>query len=315
MILALAGGVGGAKLVDGLTQVLSPQELTVVVNTGDDFNHVGLHISPDLDTVMYTLAGIANPASGWGVAGESWQFMTALDKLGGPTWFRLGDRDLATHVERTRRLSSGEPLSLVTKTLCNRLGIRHVVAPMSDDPIRTWVRTGDSALEFQHYFVREKCEPQVSGFEYRGADRARPGKALWSALESTSLEGVVICPSNPYLSIAPILEIRGALDALKKHGRVIAVSPIVAGQALKGPAAKIMQEIGVEVSSVGVARYYEGMIQTLVIDRADAELAPRIEALGIEPLVTDTVMRTRADRARLAEECVALLRQANKQVA
>jgi len=313
VILALAGGVGGAKLVDGLAQVLAPHELVVAVNTGDDFEHLGLQISPDLDTVMYTLAGVANPVAGWGVADETWGFMDALEKLGGPTWFRLGDRDLATHVERTRRRASGEPLAAVTKDLCARLGVRHPVAPMSDDPVRTLVRTGGSTLEFQQYFVREKCEPQVQGFEYEGAPRAQPSEALRAALESSSLEGVVICPSNPYLSIGPILAIPGVPGALKRCRRVIAVSPIVAGQALKGPTAKIMNELGVEASPVGVARYYGGVIQTLVIDRADSRFAPQIEPLGVQAVVSDTVMQAQADRARLAAECVALIRRAGAQ--
>jgi LPPG:FO 2-phospho-L-lactate transferase len=309
VILALAGGVGGAKLADGLAQVLSPQELTVVVNTADDFEHLGLMVSPDLDTVMYTLAGVANPETGWGQVDESWAFMAALEKLGGPTWFRLGDRDLATNVERTRRLSCGESLSAVTKRLCGRFGVRHAIVPMSDDPVRTLVRTQGSILEFQQYFVREKCAPRVDAVYYSGADRARPSDAFRAALESTSPQGVVICPSNPYLSVGPILAIPGVRIALQECPAVVAVSPIVAGQALKGPAAKIMRELGADASPLGIARYYEGVVRTLVIDRADAALAPRIEALGLETVVTDTVMRTVADRARLARECVALARR------
>lgn len=313
MIVALAGGVGGAKLVDGLAQTLAPHELLVAVNTGDDFEHLGLQISPDLDTVMYTLAGVANPVAGWGLADETWSFMDALGKLGGPTWFRLGDRDLATHVERTRRRASGESLATVTKDLCTRLGVRHRVVPMSDDPVRTLVRTDGSTLEFQQYFVRDKCEPRVQGFEYEGAPRAQPSEALRAALESNSLEGVVICPSNPYLSIGPMLAIPSVPGVIKRCRRVIAVSPIVAGRALKGPTAKIMNELGVGANPLGVARYYNGVIQTLVIDRADSGFAPQIEDLSIEVVVSDTVMRTQDDRARLAGECVALLRRAGVQ--
>jgi LPPG:FO 2-phospho-L-lactate transferase len=301
MIVALAGGVGGAKLAAGLARVLPPEALVIAVNTGDDFEHLGLHVSPDLDTVMYTLAGIANPASGWGRADETWSFMTALERLGGPTWFRLGDRDLATNVERTRRLRTGEPLSAVTRELCARLGVRHAVVPMSDDPVRTVVHTERGALEFQHYFVRDRCEPRVQRLEYRGAAAARPSAALREALGRGA--GVLFCPSNPYLSIAPILAVPGVREAI--GGRAVAVSPIIAGQAVKGPAAKIMGELGVEPSALEVARYYRGIVRTLVIDRADAALAPEIQALGIGAVLEDTLMAADADRERLARACLA----------
>ena len=304
-LVALAGGVGGAKLAHGLAQVLGPQALTITVNTGDDFEHLGLHIAPDLDTVMYTLAGLADRERGWGLAQETWNFMAALERLGGPAWFRLGDRDLATHVERTERLRKSATLSEVTRALAGRLGILHEILPMSDDPVRTFVRTDDGLLEFQHYFVREQCRPRVRALEYRGAERARPSAALLAALRGAS--GVVVCPSNPYLSIAPILAIHGIKEALREARPVLAVSPIVGGQALKGPAAKIMRELGVEPSALEVARFYGGIVDTLVIDRADAALAPAIEALGMRALVADTVMRTDADRARLAGECLAQL--------
>ena len=314
-MLALAGGVGGAKLADGLAQVLPPGDLVVVVNTGDDFEHLGLHVSPDLDTVMYTLAGIANPATGWGVRDETWTSMAALERLGGPTWFRVGDRDLATHVIRTHRLASGDSLSSVTSYLCERLGARHSIVPMSDDPVRTLVRTATSTLEFQQYFVRERCEPQVVALEYRGADHARASEAFHAALNSTSLDGVLICPSNPYLSIGPMLELPGVRAALRQCRNVMAVSPIVAGKALKGPAAKIMSELGAQATALGVARYYQGVITTLVIDRADADLAPQIEALGIHVSVTDTVMNDRRERARLAADCVAIGRRRDRELA
>ena len=309
MILALAGGVGGAKLADGLAQVLQPQELTIAVNTGDDFEHLGLHVSPDLDTVMYTLAKVANPATGWGLRDETWSFMQSLEKLGGPAWFRLGDRDLATHVERTWRLRAGESLSSITERLCGQLGIRHAIVPMSDEPVRTIVHTESGALEFQRYFVREKCEPKVTAIEYRGAPDARPARRFHDALTSGALEGIVFCPSNPYLSVGPILEIPTVRALLDRARTVIAVSPIVAGRALKGPADKIMRELGSEPSALGIARYYRGVIRTLVIDAADAGLAPAIRALGIEPVVADTVMRVDEDRVRLAQACVALARR------
>jgi len=309
VILALAGGVGGAKLADGLARSLAPQDLAIAVNTGDDFEHLGLRISPDLDTVMYTLAGIANPVTGWGQTGESWAFMEALEKLGGPSWFRLGDRDLATHVERTQRLTRGDTLSAVTRALCERLGIRHGLIPMSDDPVATKVRTDEGWLDFQHYFVREQCRPALREIRYEGAEKARPADALGRVLGSATLEGVVICPSNPYLSVAPILALPGVREAVRASRAVVAVSPIVGGEAIKGPAAKIMQELGLEVSALGIARWYQGLASTLVIDRVDAALAPRIEALGMKAVVTDTIMRDAAGRTRLGAECISLVRQ------
>lgn len=314
MILALAGGVGGAKLADGLAQVLPSEELTIVVNTGDDFEHLGLHISPDLDTVMYTLAGLANPATGWGLERETWGFMSALEALGGPTWFRLGDRDLATHAERTRRISQGESLSLVTEALCRKLGISCAVAPMSDDDVRTVVQTDSGPLEFQRYFVELKCEPRARAVEYRGAERAQPGGRLRAAL-ALPPEGIVLCPSNPLLSVAPILALPGVRAALASCANVVAVSPIVAGRALKGPAAKLMAELGLEATAAGVARYYRGIIRHLIIDRADAHLAPAIEALGMRAVVADAVMRSVEDRRRLAALCVELVRRQDRRVA
>lgn len=307
MILALAGGVGGAKLAAGLARALPPGELVVVVNTGDDFDHLGLHVSPDLDTVMYTLAGLANPQAGWGREGESWNFMQAMAALGGPAWFQLGDKDLATHVERTRCLRSGESLTSVTRALCGRLGVRHAIVPMSDDPVRTVVHTDKGELEFQHYFVRDRCEPRVSRIEYRKAGAARPSPAFAAVLADPALEGIVICPSNPYLSIAPILAIPGIRDAVARCGNVVAVSPIIAGKAVKGPAAKLMRELGVEPGALEIARWYRGLARVLVIDRSDAALAPQVEALGIAAAVEDALMRDDADRERLARACLARL--------
>jgi len=303
VIVALAGGVGGAKLAAGLARALPPEELVIAVNTGDDFEHLGVHVSPDLDTVMYTLAGIANPETGWGRADETWAFMAALERLGGPGWFRLGDRDLATNVERTRRLRAGETLSDVTRDLCARLGVRHAVVPMSDDPVRTVVHTDRGALEFQHYFVRDRCEPRVERLEYRGAGAARPSAAFRAALERSA--GVLFCPSNPYLSIAPILALPGVREAI--GGRAVAVSPIIGGRAVKGPAAKIMAELGIAPSALEVARCYRGIVHTLVIDRADAALAAPIEALGLRAVEEDTLMAGDADRERLARACLAAL--------
>ena len=302
MIVALAGGVGGAKLADGLARVVAPGGLTIAVNTGDDFEHLGLHVSPDLDTVMYTLAGRNNTETGWGLAGETWAFMAALERLGGETWFRLGDQDLATHVERTRRLGNGETLSAVTAGLRDRFGIGHPIIPMSDDPVRTMVLTEGGRLAFQDYFVRLRCEPRVTGFEFSGAEAAHPSPALSAVIRSGSVTAAIVCPSNPYVSVGPILAVPGIARWLRERSfPVVAVSPIVGGRALKGPAAKMMAELGVEVSALAVACHYGDLLDGIVVDHSDEALAPAIEAEGIRVAVTGTVMNSAADRAALAE--------------
>lgn len=308
-ILALAGGVGGAKLALGLSRVLAPDELCIVVNTGDDFLHLGLHVSPDLDSVMYALAGMASEERGWGIEGESWNFMAALERIGGDTWFQLGDRDLATHIARTQLLRQGRMLSEVTRTLARRLGIEHLIVPMTDDPVRTIVRTAESRIAFQDYFVRQQCKPVVDGFEFGGAKTARPAPAFEAKLKDERLAGVIICPSNPYVSIDPILalpRVREQLGALTAP--VVAVSPIVAGAAIKGPLAKMMAELGVEVSAASVARHYDRLVDGLIIHRADEGSAAQIESLGPRVLVADTVMNSLDDRLRLARDTVDFLR-------
>lgn len=297
-IVALAGGVGGAKLAHGLAQSLPPAQLTIVVNTGDDLEHLGLHISPDLDTVLYTLAGLANPETGWGQRDETWHFMAALARLGGPSWFNLGDRDLATHVERTRRLRAGQSLTHITATFCAELGVRPLLLPMSDAPVRTWVDTDEGALEFQEYFVHRRCAPRVRAVRFVGAEAAEPTPAVVEALERC--DAVVICPSNPFLSIDPILSLRG-LRARVAAKPVVAVSPIVGGQALKGPAAKLLGELGLEVSARSVAAHYRDFLAGFVLDEVDAALASELEAAGVRVLVTDTIMRNDQERARLAQ--------------
>ena len=305
-ILVLAGGVGGAKLALGLAMTMEAEKLVVAVNTGDDFEHLGLYISPDLDTVMYTLAEMNNQETGWGIAGESWNFMDALAGFGGETWFKLGARDLATHEERTRRLRAGEALSDITENMCSRLGIACAVIPMSDGPVRTIVETatGDR-LPFQDYFVRLACGPEVAGFTFDGADRAEPAPALAKMLGGNSIGAMLICPSNPYVSIAPMLAIT-AFDAFIKTRKipVAAVSPIVGGMAIKGPAAKMMAELGVEISALGIARHYAGLIDGIVIAAADRDLLQPIEKLGIKVLVTNTIMRDLNSKSRLAEQTV-----------
>ncbi len=299
-ILALAGGVGGAKLALGLAGVLPAAELTVAVNTADDFEHLGLSICPDLDTVMYTLAGVANPETGWGRCGESWTVMEALGQLGGETWFRLGDKDFATHIERTRRLRAGESLSSVTRDLAARLGVKPALVPMSDDPVRTMVTTDRGELAFQDWFVRLRCEPAVTSVRFAGATKARANPGL---LDLAEVRGVVVCPSNPFVSVAPILAVPCVPEALAAtKAPKVAVTPIVGGQAIKGPAAKMLAELGHDVSALGVARYYKGWVDGFVLDAEDAGLARDIEALGLSVRVADTMMRNDADKRRLARQ-------------
>jgi LPPG:FO 2-phospho-L-lactate transferase len=305
MILALAGGVGGAKLANGLSQSLGHQ-LVVAVNTGDDFEHLGLHVSPDLDTVMYTLAGLNNTETGWGRAGETWQFMRALRALGGTTWFNLGDLDLATHVERTRRLKAGESLSAITADFCAKLGIAARVVPMADGPVRTMVQAEDGWLPFQDYFVRLRCEPTVNAFRFDGVETATPSPGLRAALADPSLAAIVICPSNPFVSVDPILALPGMRDALAaRRVPLVAVSPIVGGKAIKGPALKMMQELKLDPSALGVARHYRPLLDGFVIDTQDAALEPAVAALGPTVLVTDTIMTDVPAQARLAAAVLA----------
>jgi LPPG:FO 2-phospho-L-lactate transferase len=300
--IALSGGVGGAKLALGLSRILDPPSILVVANCGDDFDHLGLRVCPDLDTLTYTLAGIANSETGWGIANDTGSFMNALAALGGETWFHLGDKDLATHVERTRRLAAGETLSEVTAAITRRLGIETRIIPMSDDPVATVVETATGPLAFQHYFVREQCAPVVTGFRFEGAASARPQPSLVAALGEPDLEAVIICPSNPFISIDPILAIPGFREALAEaDAPVVAVSPIVAGKAIKGPTAKMMAELGIPVAAQSVARRYAGFARGFVLDHADEGEAGAIRALGLDVLVTETVMRTLDDRAALAE--------------
>jgi len=295
-IVALCGGVGGAKLALGLYRTLPPDSLVLAVNTGDDFEHLGLHVSPDLDTVMYTLAGLDNPETGWGRADESWNFMASLEALGGENWFLLGDRDLATHVERTRRLSAGETLTAITAHFAKMLGIRAQLLPMSDDPVRTLVHTEDGILPFQHYFVRLRAGPAARGFTFEGAGQARANPAFMAALETAGL--VVICPSNPYLSVDPILAVPGLREALVRNAApVVAVSPIIGGQAVKGPAAKIMRELGIPPTSSAIARHYEGLIDGLVLDEGDAAEARDIR---VPTALTRSLMKSLEDREALA---------------
>jgi LPPG:FO 2-phospho-L-lactate transferase len=310
VIIALSGGVGGAKLALGLSRILPPEDLMVVVNTGDDFEHLGLSISPDIDTVTYTLSGLANREVGWGRHDETWSFMETMEALGGETWFRLGDRDVALHVVRTRRLRAGETLSAVTADLCRRLGIGPRVIPMTDDRVRTRLLTDEGWLDFQDYFVNRRCEPVVKELAFDGAATATPHPTFMAALADPKLQAVVICPSNPFISVEPILAIPGVRDALAAcKAPVIAVSPIIAGRAVKGPTAKMMTELGLDPSAGSVAHRYADLLDGYVIDHADMA-----EVVSIDARVTlaQTMMTTIEDRvalARIVLDAAAMLRR------
>jgi LPPG:FO 2-phospho-L-lactate transferase len=304
-IIALSGGVGGAKLAVGLAEVLSQDELLIVANTADDFTHLGLRICPDLDTVMYNLAGIQNKAQGWGIEGETWQFMQQLGKLNGEDWFLLGDKDLATHTVRTQLLQQGETLTAISRGLFKQLGVAAKVVPMCNEPVSTQMQTDEGILSFQHYFVRRQCQPMVSAYQFSGIERATIQPDFAAALADETLAAVIICPSNPFVSVEPILSVPGVRDALRKTtAPIIAVSPIIGGQALKGPAAKMMAELGMPQSATAVAQYYGDLIDGFVIDNVDAGLQSEIEALGTACITAQSIMKTQRDKTDLANICV-----------
>ena len=309
MQIALAGGVGGAKLAFGLAGIRGADELAIIVNTGDDFDHLGLRICPDIDTVIYTLAGIANPETGWGIRNETWSFMEALERQNGETWFRLGDRDLETHITRTNRLAEGATLSTVIAEIAEALGVSIRILPASDDPIRTEVVTPDGILPFQEYFVRHACTPPVEGFLFAGAGTASPAPGVIEAFRADSLDSIVICPSNPYVSIGPVLAVDGIRAEIQNRTvPCIAVSPIVGGAALKGPLAKMMVELGTDPSPMSVAECYRGLLDGLVIDSTDADCVLLLEESGLAVLTANIVMSCDDDRRRLASEVTAFAR-------
>lgn len=301
-VVVLTGGVGGAKLVRGLLQVLPPEDITAVVNTGDDFRHVGLAISPDIDTLLYTLSGKANAAQGWGREGETWTFMEALKSLGGEDWFLLGDGDLALHVLRTHRLAKGDRLSAVTADFARAWGLDLRILPMSDDGVATRVETDAGELPFQRYFVEHRCVPEVRAIRFEGAAAARPAPGVIEAIGDPGNRAILIAPSNPWLSVDPILAVPGISDALAKASApVVAVSPIVGGEAVKGPTAKLMREMGLSVTNETIAAHYAGVIDGLLVDRRDGA-----EGLACPHAVADTLMMTIEDRARVARAALAL---------
>jgi LPPG:FO 2-phospho-L-lactate transferase len=303
-VLALCGGIGGAKLALGLSRVLAPEQLTIAVNTGDDFEHFGLLVCPDLDTVTYTLAEVCNPETGWGRRDETWRCLETLEQLGAETWFRLGDRDLAVHMTRRALLDQGRTLSEVTTLITGRLGIAHDIFPMSDAAVRTMIDTDQGEISFQQYFVREQCQPAVRGIRFDGAGDAPVSRSFEIALEDPALAVILICPSNPFVSVAPILVLPGIEERLRRHeAPVIAVSPIIAGKAIKGPTAKIMNELGLEMSALGVYQHYGDLLDGFVLDEQDRELIdefPETSRLHC----CNTVMESMDDRIALARECL-----------
>jgi LPPG:FO 2-phospho-L-lactate transferase len=296
-VVALAGGVGGARLTHGLVNLLPPDQLSIVVNTGDDFEHLGLTICPDLDTVTYTLAGLANPGSGWGIEGDTFSCLDALQRLGGATWFRLGDRDLATHIMRTNLLRQGRRLTEVTHIITTQLGIRHALLPMCDTPLRTMVLTDQGEMDFQTYFVREAFQPVVKGFRWEGIEEAKPTLEVMAAINSASL--VILCPSNPFVSIDPILNLPGVRPALAKC-TILAVSPILGGKVVKGPAAKMFRELGFEASAANVARHYMGLLSGFVLDEIDTDLVEEIQQSGIAARAMPSLMPGIQERITVA---------------
>jgi LPPG:FO 2-phospho-L-lactate transferase len=299
LIVALAGGVGAARLLRGLVQIIQPEDLVIVGNTGDDVEVYGLHISPDLDIVMYTLAGIVDEVKGWGISGDTFECLKTLGKLGSETWFKLGDRDLAIHIVRTKILKEGKTLSQATAELCKMLGIKARLVPMSNDPVRTKIVSGKLILDFQDYFVKRKTKDEVTDVVFEGAEKAKPAPGILEAIKEA--ERVVICPSNPILSIAPILSISMIKDQLKRtDAYVIGVSPIVGGKTIKGPADRIMASMGFEASAYGVARYYEDFLDHLIIDKVDENHKDRIRELGVKVTTTNTIMKSLEDSIHLA---------------
>lgn len=298
-VVLLVGGVGGAKLAVGLANILPPDALSIIVNTGDDFEHLGLHISPDLDTVLYSLSDLANPQTGWGIANDTFHAMDMVDRYGGPTWFRLGDRDIGTSLVRTSMLQAGKTLTDVTRHLAARLGVKHAILPMSDQKVRTLLETDDGLLGFQEYFVRERWQPVVKAIHFEGSENALPSQAVRQALEQATL--IVFGPSNPFLSIDPILAVSGIRGQIARSSApCITVSPIIGGQAVKGPAAKLMGELGHDVSSFGVAKYYKDLLKGVILDAVDLTLCEEIEKLNVRAKAQNTLMTTLVEKTELA---------------
>ena len=304
-LCVLSGGVGGAKLVLGLSQVLNNDDFMTIVNTGDDFVHLGLQICPDIDTLIYTLAELVDQERGWGLKDESWNFLDKTKLLGGESWFNLGDKDLATHVHRTQRLAKGENLTSITKNLASSFGVEAKIVPMTNDLVSTVVETREGDLAFQHYFVRDRCLPIVKRFRFEGIKSSVINPSIKEYGEENNKSAVLLAPSNPFVSIDPIIGVPGMTEELvKMKGPKIAISPIVNSKAIKGPAAKMMQELGIPSTSIEVTNHYKGLIDAVVIDHADAALSEKIEDMGIKVFVTNTVMHSLKEKITLANECL-----------
>jgi LPPG:FO 2-phospho-L-lactate transferase len=300
MITALAGGVGASKFLQGLAKLVPLDQLTVIVNTADDIELYGLHVSPDLDTILYTLANVVDEEKGWGIKGDTFHFLRAMRRLGHETWFKIGDRDLATHVYRTSLLNKGLRLSDVTNTLCEKFGVKCKILPMTDDKVETKVLTDEGPLNFQEYFVKRKFEPSVKGVTFKGIEGAKPAPGVLSALKTSRL--IIVCPSNPIVSIAPILSIRGVREAVKASpAKKVAISPLVRGRPLRGPADRLMRGLGMEPSAKSIAELYKDFLNAFIIDKMDVDLKPKIEKIGLKVVVTNTIMKTLDDKVRLAK--------------
>ena len=304
-LCVLSGGVGGAKLVLGLSRTLNNEDFMTIVNTGDDFVHLGLKICPDIDTIIYTLAELVDQERGWGLKDESWNFLDKTKLLGGEGWFNLGDKDLATHVHRTQRLAKGEDLTSITKNLASSLGVEAKLVPMTNDIVSTVVETPEEDLAFQHYFVRDRCLPTVKGFRFEGVKSSVINPLIQEYARANHKSAILLAPSNPFVSIDPILNVPAMTDKLVgMKGPKIAISPIINSKAVKGPAAKMMQELGVPSTSIEIANHYKGLIDAIVIDHADAPLSEKIEDLGIKVFITNTVMHSLNEKITLANECL-----------
>ena len=304
-LCVLSGGVGGAKLVLGLSQVLNNDDFMTIVNTGDDFVHLGLKICPDIDTIIYTLAELVDQERGWGLKDESWNFLDKTKLLGGESWFNLGDKDLATHVHRTQRLAKGEDLTSITKNLASSFGVEAKIVPMTNDLVSTVVETREGDLAFQHYFVRDRCLPIVKRFRFEGIKSSVINPSIKEYGEENNKSAVLLAPSNPFVSIDPIIGVPGMTEELvTMKGPKIAISPIINSKAIKGPAAKMMQELGIPSTSIEITNHYKGLIDAVVIDHADAALSEKIEDMGIKVFVTNTVMHSLKEKITLANECL-----------
>src|SRR5437879_3464170 len=305
-VVALAGGVGAARFLNGLTHVLAPERIFIIGNTADDAEIHGLHVSPDLDTVTYTLAGLADSKRGWGIRGDSFRCLEALGRLRTEIWFQLGDWDLATHLHRTERLRQGARLTDITAEITAALGVRAQIVPMSDDRIRTRICTPTGELEFQTYFVKRRARDKVVSVHFEGASEATPARGVIEAIAGA--DAIILCPSNPFISIGPILAVRGIREALQyKRNRVVAISPIVGGRALKGPAAHMMKSMRLRPAAVEIARLYADFVNMFVLDEADQKQAVLVEKLGMRPIVTNTIMRSLREKKSLARVVVRAL--------